>query len=228
VTADHLEQAADRAEKLACAITDDGYEPNSDLIGRIAQHLMYLAGLIRGGAVQAPKTDHWGRRVVPNSLAEQAIPSFKISAVGDSEATFRNRWHEAATERDVLVRAARDHLNGQCGRNSQRLRDTLQAVEAGGKFPVPADDRVRRELWHVLDRMPASDDDLIATVATLQANHLDMAEQRKKLVAQRGGLLAAAKELIRRLVDRQDAHYALTELQEIVAAIDSADSRPGP
>lgn len=81
----------------------------------------------------------------------------------------RKRWHEAATQRDTLARAARDFIDEWAEPpRTDRLLATLEAVEATGKFPVPADDRLRRELWHVLDRMPASDDNLIATVKKLK------------------------------------------------------------
>jgi hypothetical protein len=130
---DHLEQAADRAEKLARAVTDDGYEPNSDLIGRIAQHLMYLAGLIRGGAAHAEE---------------------------DQDEIDSLRYRLEAAEREYA-----------------ELRTA--AIKACGRLPTPGHEPLvaavnalrgdlRRELWAVLDRMPASDDDLIATVRKLK------------------------------------------------------------
>jgi hypothetical protein len=170
---DHLEEAAARAYKLAAELTD----PAGPILPGVASHLTYLAGLIRGGAVQRGNDVYAGGWFTwPHRDEEVLEPSETVAAMrlhidqlGEERDSYRKRWHEAATQRDDLVRAVHEHLDGQCGRNIHDLTDTVGAVEAN-VLPDRAisGDRLRRELWAVLDRMPASDDDLIASVRNLK------------------------------------------------------------
>lgn len=80
---------------------------------------------------------------------------------------YRKRWHEAATQRDALARAAKSLLDKDNGTNRSNLHSLTTNVLAGRLTHGTSADRLRRELWHVLDRMPAGDDDLIASVKKL-------------------------------------------------------------
>jgi hypothetical protein len=86
----------------------------------------------------------------------------------DRLAAAEKRWHEATAQRDALVRAAREVFGkGLSGNAEDALREVVEQSESG-VVPYANADRLRRELWRVLDRMPASDDDLIATVQKLK------------------------------------------------------------
>lgn len=85
---------------------------------------------------------------------------------------YRKCWHEAATQRDALARAARNLLAQDNDTNRSTLHRLVADALSAAPRPTHTDtsDRLRRELWHVLDRMPASDDDLIAAVRNLKTD----------------------------------------------------------
>lgn len=154
---DHLEQAAARAIELAGFLVDD---PSIGDRFIAAAHLTYLAGLLRGGAVRPVATE-----TTADHLANECEK-------------YAKRWHQAVDQRDALVRAAREVLDHPELQYSEldALRIVVERVEAED-LPVSAKSAtLRRELWHVLDRMPSSDDDLVATVKKLKADLSDAGE----------------------------------------------------
>lgn len=121
----------------------------------------------------------WPGRSLTGMKAALAALAEERDNLDNDVQQIRKRWHEAATQRDALVRAAREQLLdtpfGEVGPLAP-LRRVVEQVESG---TVPDDGspqvkQLRRELWAVLDRMPASDDDLIAAVRALKRERDDV------------------------------------------------------
>jgi hypothetical protein len=90
-----------------------------------------------------------------------------------SAVRYRKRWHQAADQRDALVRAIRRLWAGRTDSREAKaaLDDLLEVVERVENEDPSVSAKsatLRRELWAVLDRMPASDDDLIASIRKLK------------------------------------------------------------
>jgi hypothetical protein len=234
---DHLEHAAVRAFELAEELAaDQGAYPGARIAA--AAHLTYLAGLIRGGAVQGPTT---GDRPVVVDCPAQGLRALVLSGpepmCGDCRVVgpdrkplgwddgrptetsayrpadmtetqlrtaliraererdhlaaelrdtnthlertsggYRQRWHQAADQRDALVRAGRDVWNALAGLTAApelpALREVVKRVEDVLPLHTPTFEKayaLRRELWDVLGLKPGTDEDLIAAVRQLQA-----------------------------------------------------------
>jgi hypothetical protein len=97
------------------------------------------------------------------------IAAQRADALAKQADIYCKRWHQAADQRDALVRAARSALRRDDNRSTalDALCEVLERVEAEDPPVSAKSSTLRRELWAVLDRMPASDDVLIATVRAL-------------------------------------------------------------
>lgn len=139
------------------------------------------------------------RRELDDVLDELSAEPHLADATAED---YRRRWHEAATQRDTLARAARELLNKDTGTNRSNLHSVVVHVESGALAPRVNADRLRRELWAVLDRMPTSDEDLIAAVRELVGGRGHSGEliaqvmsERERARAQRDELLAALQSV---------------------------------
>jgi FtsZ-binding cell division protein ZapB len=239
---DHLGQAAARAIELAAALTTGVTDFPGD--GAIAAHLTYLAGLIRGGAAQPTAeatVPGWDGKFWVGGIqfddpsetdAEDLEPSETVAAMrlhidqlSEERDSYRKRWHEAATQRDRLVLAAREALDNPRDQFGERdgLRAAVEQVEANDPVVGAAAHRLRRELWAVLDRMPASADDLIASVRDLVEHRDVVSERRQKLVAELRVARAERDEL--REIARQ---IQQDRIDTLVAVNTASPIRPGP
>lgn len=243
---DHLEKAAERCLFLALRLRS-GIDLEHVAEGA-SQHLDYLAGLIRGGAVQPAERPvvvdcptHGLRALLlsgPEVMCSECrilgqdrkplgwddgrptdtepLPEWDESVLPSRE-ELRKRWHEAATQRDRLVQAAREALRPGDNRSTEldALSEVVEQVDSGLHLKCHSADRLRRELWAVLDRMPASDDDLIAAVRKLRSNsqacgpHPVMIEELRRknarLAVELGGARAERDHSIRQHEKTADA-----------------------
>lgn len=135
---DHLDEAATKAVELAEEL---GGGPRDDLLNiQAAQHLTYLAGLIRGAAVrQGEEPYEFVDGPPPEGRWETRVRTFPVSPkTAEDEVDGlvpRRQLNRARSQRDDLLAAAKDVL--ACGNLENRacLREAVERIEDP---PAPA------------------------------------------------------------------------------------------
>jgi hypothetical protein len=121
---DHLDEAAAKAVELAS-------DPNQSLTLDVAAHLGYLAGLIRGGAVQEPEVTEELIQEVGRALAARNAKLAEVEkAMTEVDGLVpRRQLNRARAQRDELLAAAKEVI--ACGNLENRacLREAVDRIE---------------------------------------------------------------------------------------------------
>lgn len=232
MNADYVRQVAAECDELTEKFADERFSPAG---------LHVMRALTRAAAVLhmavLPSESHGERANGSRSVSETGETPTGQQRTAEDETVkrltgsldllrverniYRKRWHEAATQRDALVAAAREALDNPRDQFGERdgLRAAVEQVESGGAT-TGTTPNLRRELWHVLDRMPASDDDLIATVKQLLNDRDLLGKSREHVERERDQARSQRDRLLRATRAIQRAHD-LTKADDVVVELEN-------
>jgi hypothetical protein len=137
---DHLEAAADRAIELADVLLSD-----NPTLGSAAQHLTYLAGLVRGGAVQHSTYSPWWsdkRRSTPPDEPVRFYPSSGTHYEKVQEGEHRANAHltSALAQARAHQNSAESELRAQRRAHTEAAKNLGTVVRQRGELLTAAQD----------------------------------------------------------------------------------------
>ena len=196
---DHLDEAAAKAIELATILTTPTDLDDTLRVGA-AQHLTYLAGLIRGGAVRPT----WnGTTVLPPRAEPFVVKSWQVDDL-PVDPDKLNRIEDAVTGE-----VAADGLPAKTTDPREAARNfRASAAKLGGGSPFYGG--VRHGYLMAADVL-----DEVADVVPTPAEHAELRRRWREAVSQRDDLLAAAKKVL------ADKDPVLTGLIDTVAHIEA-------